>query len=192
MGTFEKGHEDCFFDAVLFDSVRPVVIRSFQSTAIHGESTWRLPGLICPPLRPVAPLHNVRASRMTTVRDGSCSYNVRATLVPVIPLPIIATSAASGHSDRYDANRCGGVCQYDCVGFGGGRVMIRPRNDCSASQQTSKEGKSWAHRVALIGRRSSASVETFRGLAGESPRDFFLHLFTLCHLSTPLTDTDHS
>jgi len=58
------------------------------------------PGLMCPPLRPVAPLHSCRASMMTRVELGECSKRVLAMLVPVIPLPMMTTSAVEGNGER--------------------------------------------------------------------------------------------
>ena len=55
---------------------------------------------MCPPLRPVAPLHSCRASMMTRVELGDCSKRVLAMLVPVIPLPMMTTSAVEGKGER--------------------------------------------------------------------------------------------
>ena len=47
-------------------------------------------------------------------------------LIPVMPLPMIMTSAEDGKLEQKVANRWGGVCQYDCVGEGVGSDIQTP------------------------------------------------------------------
>jgi hypothetical protein len=55
-------------------------------------------------------------------------------LVPVIPLPMMTTSAVLGKGQRYDANVWGGICQYERVGDGTGRLMTEPEDDLHDSE----------------------------------------------------------
>ena len=48
----------------------------------------------------MAPLHSVRASRMTRFNEGDSSERVLAMLVPVMPLPMMTTSTVEGNRDR--------------------------------------------------------------------------------------------
>ena len=76
---------------------------------------------MCPPLRPVAPLHAVRASSRSTELGGLAEESrLCATVEPVMPEPMITTAAVEGSSVvvRCLAIEAGGVCQYDSVGSG--------------------------------------------------------------------------
>ena len=46
-------------------------------------------------------------------------------LAPVMPEPMITYLEAGGREGvvRWEARRCGGVCQYDLVGLGRGKLV---------------------------------------------------------------------
>lgn len=72
-----------------------------------------------PPLRPVAPLHAVRASSRSTFGGDGRERRLYAMKAPVIPEPIMRMSADAGSVDvvRCVDNGDGRSCQYDTVGL---------------------------------------------------------------------------
>lgn len=72
---------------------------------------------------PVAPQQASLASSITTFQFPCSSLRYLAALTPVIPLPIITTSAYSGSSSVVlwpNRNLEGSECQNDLLGFGTG------------------------------------------------------------------------
>lgn len=85
------------------------LVRSRPSEAILSAYVCSGTALMCPPLRPVAPLQTLRASRIATRTELSLSSRCLAMLHPVISEPMMTISASLGMG--VDWKSAGGSCQ---------------------------------------------------------------------------------